>query len=357
MTPTSWNSGTSIRSIRAPSRASVASARSKVFATSRIEIIERHRRRHRQPHALDRPRLQRPHRLIGKHGVEHRAAGDAARQRPETVERKRQRHAAIERHAALRRLEADDAVEGRGNPAGAAGIGAERAIGHAIGDRHRCARGRAAGHMADAAVPGALRRAVMRIDTDAGIGEFGHVGAADHDKTGPAQPRHHGCIGFRRRRILQRTRAGAGHLSLDVEQILDRDRNTGKGRWRCLRMAQTVHGVGGANCGIPVDMNEGALALARGIGDFGEAFLDQLAGGRWRRNRDRRPGRRVSAYSAFLFHRFCWRYLWSGAGAMSRSSSAELSDLPCASSASDRVTPPPSAWSITKFSADRLGSS
>ena len=38
-------------------------------------------------------------------------------------------------------------------------------------------------------------------------------------------------------------------------------------------------------------------------------------------------------------------------------SSAELSDLPCASSASERVTPPPSAPSITKFSAPSRGSS
>src|SRR6476469_5349979 len=42
---------------------------------------------------------------------------------------------------------------------------------------------------------------------------------------------------------------------------------------------------------------------------------------------------------------------------ISRSSSAELSDLPWASSASDRVTPPPSAPVITKFSAAMLGSS
>ena len=100
-----------------------------------IEIVERDRGRHRQPHALDRTRLQRRDRLIGQHRVEHRAAGDRARQRPKTVERERQRHAAVERHAPLRRLEADDAVIGRRNPAGAAGVGAERAMGHA--DRRR----------------------------------------------------------------------------------------------------------------------------------------------------------------------------------------------------------------------------
>jgi DNA-binding transcriptional LysR family regulator len=42
---------------------------------------------------------------------------------------------------------------------------------------------------------------------------------------------------------------------------------------------------------------------------------------------------------------------------ISRSINAELSDLPCASSASDRVTPPPSACPSTKLNAARLGSS
>src|SRR5260370_2015212 len=42
---------------------------------------------------------------------------------------------------------------------------------------------------------------------------------------------------------------------------------------------------------------------------------------------------------------------------ISRSSSAELRDFPWASSASERVTPPPSAPVITKFSAAMLGSS
>jgi hypothetical protein len=47
----------------------------------------------------------------------------------------------------------------------------------------------------------------------------------------------------------------------------------------------------------------------------------------------------------------------AGRSAISRFISAELSDLPCASSASDRVTPPPSARVMTKFSAPSCGSS
>ena len=132
--------------------------------------------------------------------------------------------------------------------------------------------------MAGLALPGALRRPVMRIDPDPGIGEFGHVGAADHDKAGTAQPRHHGGVGFRRGGILQRARACAGHLPPDVEQILDRDRNAGVGRRCCLHLAQPVHRLGSLDCGFGIDVNEGPLALARRVADFGEARIDQLAG-------------------------------------------------------------------------------
>jgi hypothetical protein len=47
----------------------------------------------------------------------------------------------------------------------------------------------------------------------------------------------------------------------------------------------------------------------------------------------------------------------AGGSGISRFISAELSDFPCASSASDRVTPPPSARVMTKFRAPSCGSS
>ncbi len=149
---------------------------------------------------------------------------------------------------------------------------------HAIDDGHRRARGRSAGHMADAALPCALRRAVMRIDADPGIGELGHVGAADHHKTGAAQPRHHRRIGFRRSGILERPRAGSGHLSLDVEEILDRDGNARVGRRRRLHLTQPVHGFRRFDRCFRIDMNESARALARCVGDPPEARIDELAG-------------------------------------------------------------------------------
>ena len=151
-------------------------------------------------------------------------------------------------------------------------------MGHAICNRDRRARGRAAGHVADAAIPHALRRAVMRIDADAGIGEFGHVGAADDDEAGPAQPRHNRRVSLSRCRILQRARARAGHLPLDVVEILDRDGNAGIGRRRGACLAQMIHRICRGERRI-IDMNESPCAFAGGIGNPCEAFLDQFARG------------------------------------------------------------------------------
>jgi hypothetical protein len=46
-----------------------------------------------------------------------------------------------------------------------------------------------------------------------------------------------------------------------------------------MRFPQAVHRVGRLQRGILVDMDEGTLALACGIGDPSDTFLDQLAGG------------------------------------------------------------------------------
>ena len=59
-----------------------------------------------------------------------------------------------------------------------------------------------------------------------------------------------GRIGLRGRRILQRARAGASYLPLDVEQILDRDGDAGIGRRRRLGLAQPVHRFRGLDGGF-----------------------------------------------------------------------------------------------------------
>jgi hypothetical protein len=149
---------------------------------------------------------------------------------------------------------------------------------HAVGDRYRRARGRTAGDMTDFALPRALGRAEVRIDADPGIGELGHVGAANDDETGTAQPCHDRRIGFGRGRILQRARTGAGHLPPDIEQVLDRNRDAGIGRRRRLHLAQPVHRFGGLDRGLRVDMDKRPDAFAGGITNFRQAFIDQLAG-------------------------------------------------------------------------------
>ncbi len=219
--------------------------------------------------------MQRCQNLVRQHGIEHGAAFNRARQRPDTVERKRQRHRAIERNPPLCRLEADDAVERCRNTAGAAGVGAERAMRHAVKHRYRRTRRRSARHVTDAALPCAFRRAEMRIDADAGIGELGHVGAADHHKTGAPQPRHHRRVGFRGRGIFQCARAGPGHLAPDVEQVLDRNGDAGIGRRRGVDLAQPVHRFGRLDRGFGVNVQEGPRALAACIGNPCQASIDQ----------------------------------------------------------------------------------
>ncbi len=246
---------------------------------NRIEIVHRHGGRYSKAHALDRARRELKFRFAGQHSIHRRAAGDRACERADAVERKGQRHGAIERHAALRRLVADDAVEGCRNAAGTAGVGTQRRMRHGIEHGNGGAGGRATRHMADLALPRAFGRAVMRIGADARIGEFDHVGAADHHEAGAAQTRDGGRVGIGRRGIVQRARTGAGHLTLDVEQVLDGDRNAGEARRRGIGLAQRVHGIGGGQCRILVDMDEGALALAVRIGDFGQTGFDQFARG------------------------------------------------------------------------------
>ncbi len=85
ITPTSRNSGTSIRSISAPARDSAASARSKVFATasSRSSSATVVGTASRMP--FTGRGASGSHRLVGQHRVEHGAAGHRIGQRAVAV--------------------------------------------------------------------------------------------------------------------------------------------------------------------------------------------------------------------------------------------------------------------------------
>ena len=107
----------------------------------------------------------------------------------------------------------------------------------------------------------------MRIEAEAGKGEFGHVGAADDDETCRLQPGNRRRILFRRGGIGMSRGAGRSRLTLEVEQILHRDRDAGIGRRCGARSAQSVMGGGSGQRLLGMHRDEGALALPLRIAD------------------------------------------------------------------------------------------
>ena len=218
----SSNSGSVSRVTRTPARSSRASRRGEGRGDGLVEPVERQPLGDAEAQAGERDRLERRKLLAGHDGVGLGAIGDAARDRPDRIERIAQRESAVGRNALPARLEADEAAQRRRNAHRAAGVGADRDLAHAVGDRDRRARRGAAGHAR--AVARIARRAEMRIGADAGKGELGHIGLGDDHRAGGAQPPHDRRIGDGRRRFLgEDFRAGAGRLAGDVEQILDAD--------------------------------------------------------------------------------------------------------------------------------------
>ena len=124
-------------------------------------------------------------RAAGEHRPEMRGVGHGARDRAGVVERRAQRHDAIERHFAERRLEADDAA-GRGrNSNRAAGVGADRRDAHSRGDGGRRSTARAARRARD--VVRIVHRAVRRFFARGAERELVEVGLADQHRAGLAQ--------------------------------------------------------------------------------------------------------------------------------------------------------------------------
>jgi hypothetical protein len=115
----------------------------------------------------------------------------------------------------------------------------------------------------------------MGIDADAREGELRHVRAADDDESGRLQARHDGRVSGRRRGVGKGAGARARGLAGQVEEILDRDRDSRKRRRRGAGCAQRVHGVGDARRGL-VDREERASALPRPVGDPVETLVHQL---------------------------------------------------------------------------------
>ena len=216
-------------------------------------------------------------RLAGEHRIDDGAAFDGVGERADRIERGRQRHHAVDRHAPRRRLEAGDAAHRGGNAHRAAGVGAERRHGHAIGHRDGGARRRTARH--PLAIGRIARRAVVRVEAHAREGELAHVGAAHDHRTGGAQARHDRRVFLGRWRVVERLGAGQRRLAGDVAEVLDRERQARERRGDQTRLAQGVAGVGGGQRLVAPDLDEGAFALALGVLDAGERFLGELARG------------------------------------------------------------------------------
>ena len=186
-----------------------------------IETGERQALGNAEPQSLKGFGFERPGFVAGHDRIRGGTGADAPCDRSHGIERVGQRERALGRHPEFAWLESDDAAERGRNPRRAAGIGADGDLAHAVRDRDRRARRRAAGNAR--AVGRIARRAVMRIDADDGEGEFDHVGLGDDDGACGAQPSHHNRVGGSGRRIGENLGARARGFARDIEQILDAD--------------------------------------------------------------------------------------------------------------------------------------
>ena len=111
-----------------------------------VQQIAEVRPRHREAQTRDRHRRRQRAPHVAEQGVIDEArVGDGPRQRADVIERARQRHDAVGRHLAERRLQTDDAACRGGNADRSAGVGADRGERHAGGDARRRSAARAAG--------------------------------------------------------------------------------------------------------------------------------------------------------------------------------------------------------------------
>ena len=245
-----------------------------------VEAVEHERAGHGQAPLAGFAALER-NLALGQDLVQHDGVANRAGDRRGGVERRRQRHRSIGRDQPGRALEADQALQGGRDADRAAGVGAERRPCRPDGNRDRSARGGAAGDPRCRIEPGGCcvgRRAMVRIDADAGEGELGHVGAADEPGAGAPQPLHHRCVLGSRRRRGQDPGAGGADLAGDVEEILDRHRQAGE-RARIAPARDQPIGVGGRLASSrEAGGDEGVVRCRRLRG--GDRLLDEHLGGR-----------------------------------------------------------------------------
>ena len=89
--------------------------------------VEHVRAQHSQAQISEGHARQLGIRLACEHGIQRRATGDGIGERSDGVQTRGQRISTADRHSGGRGLEAHDSAQRRGNPARAAGVGAQRA--------------------------------------------------------------------------------------------------------------------------------------------------------------------------------------------------------------------------------------
>ena len=119
----------------------------------------------------------------------------------------------------------------------------------------------------------------MGVEAEAGVGELGHVGAADEDGAGGSEALDDCCILLGGRGVGEDQGAGGGGVAGDVEEVLDGDGEAEQGEAGVVLAEEGVGCVRGLLGGGGIDATEGAGAFAGGIGDGGEALFDEVAAG------------------------------------------------------------------------------
>ena len=245
-----------------------------------VHIVQHQRLGDRQPRT--RHVAQRGHGglLAGQHGIDDGAAAHAGGQRADGIERGGQRQRAFGGHAPLRRLEAGEPAQRRRDAHRAARVAADADHRHAIGHRHGRAARRAARNAATIdAIPRVLRRAVVRVQAQAGERELGHVGAPDDHRAGGDQAVDDGGVALGRRRILQHHRARGGDLARHVEQVLHRHRQAFERRTHDAGGAQRVAGLCRGAGAFGIDEGEDARAFTGRVLRAGQRGFGQLLRG------------------------------------------------------------------------------
>ena len=202
--------------------------------TEELEFVDRG-----QPDADDGTRVGRatvPRPGVGVVAADHHLHDavdvvDRSRHDTDAVQRLARRHQADGADQSSRRLVADDAVERRGHPARARGVGGDREGHLPQCDRQRRSRTGAAGDQLVAVH--AARHGVGRPGPVQSGGELVQVGLSDVERAGVEQPLHRRC--GRRRNVgvvgTRQRRRDARH----VDAVLDAERHAVERESPCAR--------------------------------------------------------------------------------------------------------------------------